>query len=90
VSVAYDRDVLIDVVVGHWPTATSGCSCGWQRLGHSFAEHIADVYEGIVAQTKFCRTCSTDISEYTTGTQCVACEAEERGVDVDLTSEPVS
>lgn len=41
----YDRLTLVDVMVHHWPTATSGCSCGWAVLGHSFPEHLADQYE---------------------------------------------
>lgn len=45
----YDRRVLVDVLVYHWPTNTSGCSCGWAVLGASFPEHVADVYEQSVA-----------------------------------------
>lgn len=44
----YDRDLLVRVIVYHWPTATSGCGCGWSRLGASHAEHVADVYEDAV------------------------------------------
>ncbi len=46
---AYDRQVLVDVLVYHWPTRTSGCWCGWDELGASFPEHVADVYEASVA-----------------------------------------
>lgn len=42
---AYDRAVLVDVLVYHQPTSTSGCICGWGVLGASHAEHVADVYE---------------------------------------------
>jgi hypothetical protein len=42
---AYDREVLVNVFVYHWPTNTSGCWCGWSVLGASFPEHVADVYE---------------------------------------------
>lgn len=45
----YDRDVLVQVLVYHWRTNTSGCGCGWAELGHSHAEHVADVYEQSVA-----------------------------------------
>lgn len=41
----YRRDVLVDVLVHHWPTRTNGCECGWAVLGASFPEHVADVYE---------------------------------------------
>ncbi len=46
--VAYDRDVLVEVLVYHWPTETSGCWCGWAELGRSFPGHVADVYEASV------------------------------------------
>jgi hypothetical protein len=46
----YDREALIDVLVYHWPTNTSGCHCGWSSLGRSFPEHVADVYEAMVAR----------------------------------------
>lgn len=41
----YDRGRLVEVVMHHWPTRTSGCACGAVALGHSFAEHVADMYE---------------------------------------------
>ena len=41
----YNRAVLVDVLVYHWATATSGCGCGWGVLGASHPEHVADVYE---------------------------------------------
>jgi 16S rRNA G1207 methylase RsmC len=41
----YDRAVLVDVIVYHWRTNSSGCGCGWGVLGASYAEHVADVYE---------------------------------------------
>jgi hypothetical protein len=43
--VAYDRAVLIDVLVYHQRAANTGCACGWHVLGASYAEHIADIYE---------------------------------------------
>jgi predicted metalloprotease with PDZ domain len=45
VAPAYDREVLVTVLVYHQPTNTSGCHCGWGVLGASHAEHVADVYE---------------------------------------------
>jgi hypothetical protein len=46
--IVYDRTVLVDVLVYHWATNTSGCGCGWAVLGASYAEHVADVYEAAV------------------------------------------
>ncbi|MCW2674817.1 MAG: hypothetical protein JWP14_3406 [Frankiales bacterium] len=45
----YDRKVLVEVLVYHWATSTSGCGCGWDELGRSHAEHVANVYETSVA-----------------------------------------
>lgn len=44
----YDRSSLVDILVYHWQTNTSGCGCGWgggKDLGKSWPEHIANVYE---------------------------------------------
>ncbi len=41
----YDRKALVNVLVYHQPTNTSGCICGWSVLGASHPEHIADTYE---------------------------------------------
>lgn len=41
----YRRDVLVDVVVHHGRESIRGCTCGWSKLGQSWAEHVADVYE---------------------------------------------
>jgi hypothetical protein len=46
--ITYDRAVLVDVLVYHWATSTSGCGCGWAVLGASHPEHVADVYEASV------------------------------------------
>lgn len=42
---AYDREVLVEILVYHWRTDSSGCGCGWAQLGRSHPAHIADVYE---------------------------------------------
>lgn len=44
---AYDRQVLIEILVYHWRTDNSGCGCGcgWGDLGRSHPAHVADVYE---------------------------------------------
>jgi len=44
----YDREALIEVLVYHQPTSTSGCICGWAVLGASHAEHVADRYEYVM------------------------------------------
>lgn len=41
----YDRELFVRVLVYHQPTNTSGCICGWAKLGASHPEHVADVYE---------------------------------------------
>ena len=50
-TLPYDRAVLVDCLVYHWRTQTSGCGCGWAELGKSHAEHVATVYEESVAMT---------------------------------------
>lgn len=44
----YDRAKLVQVLVYHQRTNTSGCHCGWGVLGASYADHVADVYEQAV------------------------------------------
>lgn len=46
--IEYDREVLTTVLTYHWPTKSSGCQCGWAKLGASFPEHVADVYEDAI------------------------------------------
>jgi len=43
--IGYDREVLVEIIIYHWCTNTSGCGCGWAELGQSYAGHVADVYE---------------------------------------------
>lgn len=40
-----DRRVLVEILVYHYRTNTSGCGCGWAELGHSHPEHVADVIQ---------------------------------------------
>jgi hypothetical protein len=44
-SPAYDREVLVEVLVYHQRKDASRCACGWAELGRSHAEHVATVYE---------------------------------------------
>lgn len=44
-QVAYDRGVLVNVLVYHQRVNLRGCGCGWDALGRSHPEHVADVYE---------------------------------------------
>lgn len=44
-GVPYDRERLVDVLVRHAQTSTSGCLCGGVALGGSYPEHVAAVYE---------------------------------------------
>lgn len=39
------RACLVDVLIYHWCTGTSGCGCGWAVLGASWPEHVADVFQ---------------------------------------------
>ncbi len=41
----YDRTLLVDILIYHWRTNTSGCGCGWAELGKSWPMHIANIYE---------------------------------------------
>lgn len=41
----YNRKVLVEILVYHYRTNSSGCGCGWGELGKSHPEHVADVYE---------------------------------------------
>jgi len=41
----YVRKLLVEILIYHWRTTSSGCGCGWAELGKSHPEHIADVYE---------------------------------------------
>lgn len=39
------RAHLIQVLIYHQPTNTSGCICGWAELGKSHPEHVVHVFE---------------------------------------------
>lgn len=46
----YDRQALVEVLVYHYRVAAGGgCGCGWNVLGASWPDHIADVYEAAVS-----------------------------------------
>jgi uncharacterized Fe-S cluster-containing radical SAM superfamily protein len=36
------RRDLVDVLVAHQRVSLRACGCGWDALGKSFAEHVAD------------------------------------------------
>lgn len=42
---AYDRQILVEVLVYHYRRGIEGCGCGWAELGRSWPEHVATVYE---------------------------------------------
>lgn len=44
----YDRAALVEVLVYHQRRDIGSCGCGWAELGHSHAEHVADVYEAAI------------------------------------------
>jgi hypothetical protein len=44
----YDRTILIMILVYHYrktDSISSGCGCGWNELGKSHPDHVADIYE---------------------------------------------
>lgn len=41
----YNRELLVTILVHHRPNQNSHCRCGETKLGESWPEHIADVYE---------------------------------------------
>lgn len=43
--VAYNRAVLVDVVIHHHKTNITGCACGWSEVGRDHGQHVADEYE---------------------------------------------
>jgi hypothetical protein len=45
VRVPYSRTMLVAVLVEHQRKDERACLCGWDRLGASHAEHVADMYE---------------------------------------------
>lgn len=47
---SYDRTLLVDVLVHHARSDITGCLCGWAKLGASWPEHVADVYEQALSQ----------------------------------------
>lgn len=42
---AYDREVLVEVLVYHTRDGIKGCRCGWVEPGRSWPEHVATIYE---------------------------------------------
>ncbi len=44
----YNREALVRTLVYHQHTETSSCICGWDELGRSHPEHVADMYEASV------------------------------------------
>lgn len=54
----YDRAVLVEVLIYHQRASIERCACGWDRLGASHAEHVADVYEASIAGGAVSGLCS--------------------------------
>jgi hypothetical protein len=42
---AEHRELLLDVLIYHQPTNTSGCICGGVELGKSHPEHVVEIFE---------------------------------------------
>ena len=41
----HNNDLLVQVLVAHQRNGHKGCHCGWNPLGKSYAQHVADIYE---------------------------------------------
>lgn len=39
------RDRLVNVLINHQRASIRACHCGWDALGKSHAEHIADMVQ---------------------------------------------
>jgi hypothetical protein len=37
-----DRKKLVEILIAHQRRDIGSCLCGWDKLGHSHAEHVAD------------------------------------------------
>jgi hypothetical protein len=45
----YDRAALVDTLVYHQRRDIRYCTCGWDALGKSHPEHVANVYEQVAS-----------------------------------------
>lgn len=50
--VTYIRVVLVDVLVAHQRHGSRTCLCGWDFLGMSHPEHVADAYEQAISRAE--------------------------------------
>lgn len=39
------RRLAAAILIAHQRTGIGGCLCGWAHLGHSHAEHVAEILE---------------------------------------------
>ena len=66
----YDREILEQTLVYHWPSQTASCLCGWNELGKSFPEHVANMYEANVVaghacdQRRCCAACKRHVTPH--------------------------
>lgn len=51
-ALAYRRDALVEVLLHHRPTQSSACRCGGVRLGQSWPDHLADVYQEMLVNAE--------------------------------------
>jgi hypothetical protein len=73
--VIYDHEVLVDVLVHHQRTSSRGCHCGWDVLGASHPEHVADAYEQAVAGRRVADLLRQDVFDHPYGHPCRRCAA---------------
>ncbi|MCW2632083.1 MAG: hypothetical protein JWR88_1045 [Pseudonocardia sp.] len=62
------RAKVAEHILEHWPTPTSGCSCGQMRLGQSWPLHLADELLPLMIEAERARalTAVRDAIRYTT------------------------
>lgn len=50
-NLQYDRKAMVHAIVYHQRRDGGSCMCGFNQLGRSQAEHVADMYEQVVDGT---------------------------------------
>jgi hypothetical protein len=47
---AFSRQMLVAVLIEHQRHDPARCLCGWDQIGRSHAEHVADIYEAAMGK----------------------------------------
>lgn len=48
----HNREALIEIITYHYRKTFQYCACGWGELGKSHPEHVVDVYEQVLSESK--------------------------------------